>query len=151
MSSYDGGDGYAGKVVIAYKYNTTTTVACGTGSVAYGTAVACMATVTRGGTTGTPTGTITWSHTDSGNFDSGTCALSGAGASASCSVNYTPASIGDGTHRITANYGGDGDFNISNGFQDVTVSPKALTITGLTANNKTYDGGVTEPSPARPC
>jgi hypothetical protein len=127
---------------ITFIPSTTTSVSCTPNPVTYGSGTSCTATVTRNAGTNTPTGTVTWSLSggDSGSFSAGTCNLSGSGASASCSVTYTPSSVGDGTHGITAAYGGDSNFNGGNGSQNVTVNKKALTITGITANNKVYDG-----------
>jgi len=58
-------------------------------------------------------------------------------------VDYTPGSVGGGSHLITAAYGGDANFTSSNGNQSVTVNKKALTVTGITASNKVYNGNAT--------
>jgi hypothetical protein len=56
------------------------------------------------GTVITPTGTVAISTDSPGSF-TGTCNLSGTGATASCTVTYTPTA--PGSHTITAYYPGD--------------------------------------------
>ncbi|MFN8454654.1 MAG: YDG domain-containing protein [Anaerolineae bacterium] len=130
------------QVTVTYRVNTTTSVDCGSGTptVTYGSSITCVATVTRGGGSNTPAGNVSWTTSGAGSFVTSPCTLSGSGASATCSVTYTPSSVGSGTHTITATYAGNTNFTTSNGNQGVTVNPKALTITGITANNKVYDG-----------
>ncbi len=113
-------------------------MSCGAGtpSVTYGGSINCVATVTSLG--GTPTGNVAWTTNGAGAFDSGTCILS----SGSCSVNYTPSAVGTGSHLITATYGGSSPFLASNGNQNVTVNPKAASVTA-NGRTKTYGDTVT--------
>ncbi len=140
--SYSGGAGANGQIRITYYVETrptTTSVNCGAGTpaVTYGDSITCVATVSA--SSGTPTGTVSWSTGGAGSFVTSPCNLS----SGSCSVSYTPSSVGSGLHLITANYTGGGAFLPSNGNQSVTVNPKALTINGVVAEDKTYDGTMT--------
>jgi len=50
--------------------------------------------------------------------------------------------VGDGSHKVTATYAGDANFNDSSGNQDVTVTTIAL-VPSITANSKVYDGNNT--------
>jgi hypothetical protein len=117
---------------------TATTVSC-TSPVTYGSSSTCTATVTRAFGGFTPGGSVSWATADSGVFSGNPCTLSGAGSSATCSVTYTPSTVGDGAHRVTATYNGDTNFSGSSGYQNITVNPKAL-APGITASNKIYDG-----------
>jgi hypothetical protein len=93
--------------------STSTNVACSPGTVPVLGATTCTATVsdTDAGTS-TPQGTVTFSLvTDTGESGAftpatGTCTLNltATGDSNSCSVDYTPATVGDGTHEIGASY-----------------------------------------------
>jgi hypothetical protein len=133
------------QITVTYRVNTTTSVDCGSGTpvVTYGSSITCVASVTRATGAQTPGGTVNWTHTDSGNLSSSSCTLSGSEGTATCSVSYTPGSVGDGTHNIAATYAGNTSFAGSSGNQDVTVNPKSLTVSGVTANNKVYDGNTT--------
>ncbi|MFZ5858219.1 MAG: MBG domain-containing protein [Chloroflexota bacterium] len=134
FSSYSGGNGARGQVRITYYVSTTpttTSVNCGAGtpSVAYGSDITCVATVTAASGTTSPSGTVSWSTTGSGAFATSPCTLSGTGGSATCSVTYTPGSVGTGSHLITANYAGDSNFLASSGNQTVTVTKLAASVT----------------------
>jgi parallel beta-helix repeat protein len=134
----------------AYEYQavgitpTSTTVNCGAGNpvVAYGASISCVATVVAGSGTTTPTGNVNWATNGNGTFATSPCTLSGANGTATCSLSYTPSSIGSGLHLIAANYAGDANFLSSSGNRTVTVNPKALTISGVVANNKIYNGNM---------
>ena len=129
----------------AYEYQstpTTTAVNCGAGTpvTTYGTDIGCVATVTASSGTTSPTGTVSWTTGGNGSFVSGSsCTLSGSGGSATCSKTYHVTAVGTGSHLITATYAGAGTFSGSTGNQTVTVNKKNLTVTGITASNKTYD------------
>ncbi len=98
----------------------------------YGQPVTFTATVT--GTGPVPTGTITFMD---GVNTMGTGALNGSGQGLFV-TNTLPA----GLHLITAIYGGDVNFNGStSGVLSQQISQAGLTVTGITANDKTYDGG----------
>lgn len=80
-----------------------------------------------------------------------------ASASSGLTVNYTSSDpsvalvsgntliiVGVGTTTITAKQPGNGSYNPAPAeMQDFTVSAKALTISGIVVNNKTYDGTTT--------
>ena len=80
------------------------------------------------GTT-SPSGTVTWTTNGAGSFVTSPCTLSGTGGSATCSVTYTPSSVGTGSHLITASYGGDLNFLAGNGNQAVTINKKDASVT----------------------
>ena len=141
-TTYTGGAGANGQVRITYYVDvnaTTTTVDCGAGtpSVDYGSSISCVATVTRAGGAATPTGTVAWTINGAGTIVTSPCTLSGSGASTSCSVTYTPSSVGTGSHLITANYSGDLTFLLSSGNQMVTVNKLNASVTPSIAS-KTY-------------
>ena len=65
-------------------------------------------------------------------------------ALASGQATFTATGLAVGSHSITASYGGSGTFTASNSAAyDYTVTAKPLTITGVTAANKVYDGNAT--------
>ena len=125
--------------------STTTTVDCGSGTpeVTYGGAISCVATVTAEYGTAAPDGTVTWMTDGSGAFTTTPCTLSGAAGVSTCSVSYTPDMVGDGSHLISATYGGSADFAGSSGNQLVTVNPRSITVTA-DAQSKVY--GDTDPT-----
>src|SRR2546425_1117111 len=103
---------------------TTTTVTCTPLAIAPDQIVSCTATVAdtvTGRTPVPPTGTITWSHTGTGSFSVGTCALNG-GTPSLCTVQYTPTAVGG--HDITASYGGSAIHATSS-----TAAPTTITVT----------------------
>src|SRR5207244_6632894 len=62
---------------------------------------------TDDGATSRPGGTVSSTKSlDAGTFDVSSSSLP-ASVTNSCSVHYTPTAVGDGTHTITASYGGD--------------------------------------------
>jgi len=127
------------QITVYYALDTaTTTVDCGTGApITYGDSISCKATVTDAGTL-TPTGTVSWTTDGSGIFDFTQCTLNEVTVGIStCSVNYTPTSIGTGTHLITANYGGDTNYSPSSGTDTVTINKKPASVTP-NATSKTY-------------
>jgi hypothetical protein len=117
----------------------TTTVACTANPVSVYAGSSCTVTVT--GTGGNkPTGTVTFSHSGTGSFNTTICVLSGSGHTSTCSVTYTPSAVGTGSHTITASFPGDANYNAASGNTPLIVNPIALTVSGITASNKTYDG-----------
>lgn len=121
------------------KSNSTTAVNCVPNPATVFTGTTCTATVTRSGGSNTPGGTVTWSTGGAGSYTpANTCVLSGSGASATCSITYTPSAVGSGSHLITASYGGDSNFNISSGNQTITVDPKTITVTADSGQTKVY-------------
>jgi hypothetical protein len=98
---------------VAPQRSTSTEVTCTPNPVPVLGTTTCTATVTDTDTgTSTPQGTVTFSLVsdagESGAFTppTGTCMLdtTASGDSNSCSVGYTPATVGDGTHEIGASY-----------------------------------------------
>lgn len=85
--------------------STTTTLTASATQVTQGTAVALKATVTGSGTTGVPTGTVT--------FYSGTTALGTAALDSSGAATYSTTTLPVGSDSITAQYGGSTSFTAS--------------------------------------
>src|SRR2546430_12482362 len=86
--------------------STTTALSCAS-SATINTQASCFVTVsdTAPGTL-TPSGTVSFSSNSTGTFSPpASCTLSGSGASATCSVSYTPTVLGH--HLISASYQGD--------------------------------------------
>jgi hypothetical protein len=73
--------------------------------VAVNAPTTCTATVTDIGSArpGKPTGAVAFFTDASGSFSPAGCTLTGG----SCTVTYTPTSVGAGTHDLTADYAGD--------------------------------------------
>ena len=93
-------------VNIIVAHPTTVSVACTPSSVVNNTATSCGITVTDTfATPSTPTGTVSWFSNSTGTFAPSACLLTGTGASATCSVNYTPKKVA--IHIITGIYPGD--------------------------------------------
>lgn len=107
---------------------TTTAIESSKNPSTYGESVTFTATVTPA----TATGTVTISD---GATTLGTCTLSAG----SCAVST--ATVRAGTRSIVAAYAGDPNHvgSASSPLAQV-VSPRALTVTGITASNKIYDG-----------
>jgi len=131
------------QITVSYTVNTTTSVNCGAGTpmVQYDSSISCVATVTRAFGSDTPSGEVTWSTTDGGTFGTSTCTNPTA-ATLECTAVYTPSAVGDGSHKVTATYAGDLNFNGSSGNQDVTVTTIAL-VPSITSSDKEYDGNNT--------
>src|SRR5207244_3799901 len=64
----------------------------------------------------------------------------GSGASASCSVTYTPSAVETGSHTITASYDGDSAHSTSSGTFLVTVT-KHPTVTTVSCNPPAFAAG----------
>ena len=110
--------------------NTTVTSSLGNAGT-YGNAVAFTATVAVTG--GPATGTVTFKD---GVTVLGTGTLDGSGQ-----ASYTPAALAVASHSITATYGGDTTFGISvSPAFAYAVGAKPVTIAGMSAANKEYDG-----------
>jgi hypothetical protein len=118
--------------------SATTTVECGTGTpITYGDSISCKATVTDAGVV-TPTGTVNWVTDGSGNFDFTQCTLNEETlGTSSCSVIYTPTTVGTGSHLITGNFSGDVNYPTGSGTDTVTVNKKPASVT-TNAASKTY-------------
>jgi hypothetical protein len=126
--------------------STSTGVNCVPASVPVGGTSLCTATVTdiNAGATTTPAGTVTFESGQLGSFSpTSLCTLAGTGASASCSLTYTPASTSLNSQTISALYGGEsihlgsigtttvtGLLPISVFFTDATPTPLKLDQNG---------------------
>ena len=110
---------------------STTTLASSLGAAGtYGTAVTFTATVAVTG--GPATGTVT--------FRDGATLL-GTGMLSSGQATFTSSVLAVGAYSITASYPGDSSFGASSATAlSYTVNRKPLTITGVIASNKVYDG-----------
>jgi hypothetical protein len=64
---------------------------------------------------------VSFGSNGAGSFGASQCTLSGSGASASCSVTYTPS--GTGSHTISAGYGGDATHAGGSATAAVAVQP----------------------------
>ena len=105
-----------------------TSVACTPSTVLTGTSSTCAATVSGPVGAAAPTGQVAFATGSSGSFSPTACALvAGAGASASCSVSYTPAAVQTGSHKLYANYAGDASHTVSHGSTTLTVQSTAST------------------------
>jgi RTX calcium-binding nonapeptide repeat (4 copies)/Fibronectin type III domain len=155
LSIATAGAGADGQVTIVYTpppFSTSTAVSCSPNPVAVGQPTTCTATVTdtESGVTSTPGGTVGFDSSGSGGFSGNPCTLSGSGASADCSVTYTPSAVGSRSHTITARYSADAIHNDSSGSQPVTVigvAPGAPTVTGLANGDGQVGVGFTDASP----
>jgi hypothetical protein len=78
----------------------------------------------------TPTGTVSISTSDYGQFTLNPCNLVGVNAeSAHCSFTYRPFLVGSGSHVLTAHYGGDGKHPATDGSRTlVVVRPTRTTV-----------------------
>jgi hypothetical protein len=101
-------------------------VACTPASVPVGGSVTCTANVTHSSSGGSPpSGTIAFSVVGGAVYGgSGSCVLSGAGASQSCHTSFVPAVFGIGTYDVslTASYPGNGSDTASHGTTSVRVA-----------------------------
>ena len=131
-------------------HTTATSVSCSPNPAGVGRPTTCTTTVadTDGGVS-TPTGTVGFTSSGSGNFSSKSCTPSGAGASARCSVTYTPSAPGAGPQTITASYSGDKTHLASAGRTDLAigVAPGAPTITALSNGDGHVAVSFTDASP----
>ena len=128
------GDGPYSSVVSATPVfpPSTTTLASSLGAAgSYGTAVTFTATVAVTG--GPAAGTVT--------FRDGATLLGAGTLDGSGQAAFTPGALAVGAHSITASYPGNTSFGASTSSAfSYTVNALPLTITGVTANNKSYDG-----------
>lgn len=101
----------------------------------YGNSVTFTATVTPT-SGGPPTGTVTFKD---GAATLGTGTLNGATPGVATFATTT-LNVAGSPHSITAVYGGDATFTGStSGALSEAITAKALTVSGITASNKTYD------------
>ena len=117
---------------------TMTTVAGPPTPSTYGQSVTFTAMVTAGGTPLT-SGSVTFS--EGTNVLASSVPLGGNGQ-ASFSISTLSATVNP--HLITATYNGDNiNYATSSAIASQAVNPAQLTVTGITANNKVYDGTTT--------
>jgi hypothetical protein len=112
--------------IAVVKQGSTTTLALSPTSLGLGQSVTFTATVAAA-TSGTPTGSVT--------FLDGTTVL-GSSVIASGKAVYTTSALAVGSHTITANYGGDTNFNVSSAVSATNaVAVNALDFTMTTTNS----------------
>jgi len=132
------------KVRLVYVPRTTVAVSSSPNPSTYGQPVTFTATVSkRAGDAGsaTPSGTVQL-KVDGFNLDSLVTLVGQADRSAIATWQLTSL-LSAGSHTVTAVYSGDANFLGSTGTLTggQTVNQAALTVTGITANDKQYDGG----------
>lgn len=114
-------------IFIVIKDPTLTSLACAS-STLLGVGSGCVVTVTDTGIApSTPHGLVNFQTNTNGIFNPTSCSLSGAGASATCSVNYTPSVVG--SHGITASYVGDAGHSSSNSTSTIGVFNFVVSLT----------------------
>ena len=115
----------------ALQPSATAVASSPTGTGVYGTAVTFTATVTVSGTL--PTGIVTFME---GATSLGTGTLDGTGT-----ATFATSALAVAGHSVTATYGGDSNYAASVSPPCAyAVTAKGLTLTGVTASNKSYDG-----------
>ncbi|WP_143393387.1 YDG domain-containing protein [Fimbriiglobus ruber] len=150
--SYIGGDGND-VVLTLTRIATTTAVSAASPSttVAYGTAVTFTATVTAASGTAAPTGSVTFY--DNGN-SLGTATTAATIGNGFATYTYTTTATqlqvnGGAAHDISAVFTAGPGFGNSTssgaGDESETITPDPLTVTGVTAANRQYDGGTDAP------
>ncbi len=137
------GDGADGKstslpLSVVVQAATTTVLAASPTTVPCGQTVTFTSTVSRVGTSGAPTGTVTFYD---GTVEIGAAILNNG--IAQFAVSITSGSLPSGSYTVTANYSGDTLDTASNsGGVAITVNPIcATTITSLTASPNTLAQG----------
>ena len=116
-----------GNPQVVNKANTSVSVASSQNPSVFGQSITLTATiaVTAPGA-GTPTGTV--SFLDGGNTIAGCSNVAISGGQAQC----VTAALGAGNHTITAQYGGDGNFNTSTG--SLTGNPQVVNKANTSVN-----------------
>ncbi|OLD05211.1 MAG: hypothetical protein AUJ07_01970 [Crenarchaeota archaeon 13_1_40CM_3_53_5] len=99
------------------KRSTSMSVICSPSAGSTGLVSTCTATVAdiSPGSSSTPTGSVSWAHSNTGSFSETNCSL----VSGSCSVTYTATS--QGSHVITGSYGGDSTHNASSSQATINI------------------------------
>ncbi|HOB89955.1 MAG TPA: Ig-like domain repeat protein, partial [Candidatus Colwellbacteria bacterium] len=121
---------------ITVRQTTTTTLETSGSPSVYGTPITFTATVTPT-TGGAPSGTVTFRN---GETIIGTGNLNGANPGVATLI-LNSLTVSGSPHSITATYGGNSIYLSSvSGVVSQTITPKNLTVIGITANDKTYDG-----------
>src|SRR2546425_9539402 len=90
-----------------------------------------MSTITDTGTSpNPPSGAVTFTSNGVGTFSPASCTLSVTGAAtASCSITYTPITIGTGIQTIAAPYSGDSTHTASSGTATLTINRRSTATT----------------------
>src|SRR2546425_12341243 len=90
-----------------------------------------MSTITDTGTSpNPPSGAVTFTSNGVGAFSPSSCTLSVTGvATASCSITYTPITIGTGIQTIAASYSGDSTHASSSSTATLTVNRRSTATT----------------------
>ncbi|HEY4906542.1 MAG TPA: Ig-like domain-containing protein [Candidatus Acidoferrum sp.] len=113
-------------------------------TLAAGQAVTFTATVTNGGGSGTPTGTVTFSDTVStvvsGSLNTTTNSLGSGSLNASGVATLSSVALSTGNHFITANYAGNGTFPAGSGGMVQVVHGSASTTTVTATPNPSNAG-----------
>jgi hypothetical protein len=116
-------------IFIVIRDPTSTSLTCAS-SVLLGVSSNCVAMVTDLGLApSTPHGMVNFATNKIGVFNSNGCSLSGVGASANCSIGYTPSVVG--THSIQATYLGDAAHSGSNSTFNLGVFDFAVSLTPI--------------------
>jgi hypothetical protein len=139
----------AWNITANYARLTTTALTSSSNPSTYGDNVTFTATVTGSGGTNPTAGQGTVTFKNGGNVISGCTAVGLSGNTATCTTSVANANLlsaAASPHSITAEYSGTTTTtgipfakSTSDPLSQV-VDPKALTVTGITANNKVYDG-----------
>jgi hypothetical protein len=120
--------------------NSQTVVTSNLNPSTYGHSVSFTATVSKqggGAGTGAPTGTVTFKE---GSTTLATAPLV-AGSGNSAAATFTTSTLSAGLHSITAVYAGDATYvGSTSAVFSQNVNPKALTVTGITAGSRPYNG-----------
>jgi hypothetical protein len=139
-ADYTGGTTTINYTVSQASTNTTVSVTPATGAT-YGDTITLAATVSDSTqtSTGTPTGTVQFQYsTDGTNWTNigNPVTLDGSG-----NAQTTTSALPAGSPSVRVCYGGDANFTKSNSGPTIyAVNQKALTISGITAADKPYDG-----------
>jgi 6-phosphogluconolactonase (cycloisomerase 2 family) len=112
----------------APKLATTTALTCAPDNVVARAATTCTAVVAGAGGTPVPAGTVRFDSDSSGTFVSSACVLEPSGTSAACEVEYTPSTIGTGSHTLQARYLGSSAHRASRGRNGLSVAGRATAI-----------------------
>jgi hypothetical protein len=135
-SNYNTSSGTLPETISKAVSSTTLSLTAGSNPSTYGTSLTFKATVTS-----TATGTVSF-------YDGGTCSIPGATLSdnvaiSSGSAGFSLSNLSAATHSVLACYSGDGNYLTSTDTASQTVNPVTLTVNGITASGKVYDGGTT--------
>jgi trimeric autotransporter adhesin len=141
--TYSGGAKDDSVVLTSVSQSTTTTLAASSNSITYGQSVTVTATVKGSGGTAPSSGSVEFYN---GNPNSGgnlinTVSVNGSGVATD---SLTSLNVVESPNNIYAVFVPDTTNDTYAGSvsapQVITVTPITLTVSGITANNKTYDG-----------